>query len=560
MSNALVATFLLAISAAGQSQPPPKSAREASETIDSLRNEGRKLVATDPAAALKKFQQALTYFQQPLVKDLAKGDFFLGSRHTYIWFDLVETYSRLQQTPEALRWLQRIQDDGAWAGFAGFLEKQDFLAPLRADPAFQKLLATARQKADYWEPRALKTPFSTNLSDTEKIAGLSRFWSEVKYNFAYPEIVETIGWDQLYLDAIPKVLATKSTETYYLELMRFCALLKDGHTNVYFPKEVDRSSKPPVKTLLIDGRVGIVNVYAPSLVELGVLPGMEVLAVDGDDVHAYVKREVTPIQSASTPGDLDMRGYWYGFLRGPKDKPVRLKLRSRDGAVIEKELARSGYQTKYPDTFEYRDAADGVAYVRAEQFENPRIVTQWKEKFAQIRAAKSLIIDLRNNGGGSSSIGWAILSDLIDKPAHGAMTRLRRYVPTERAWGRTQIQFYSNPPANVEPSQGPKFTGPVIVLTSPATYSAAEDFLLAFRDSGRGRIVGETSGGSTGQPLFLNLPGGGSARICTKQDLAPDGTKWIGVGIKPDVEVKPRWDDFVQGRDTVLEAALKLLR
>lgn len=42
----------------------------------------------------------------------------------------------------------------------------------------------------------------------------------------------------------------------------------------------------------------------------------------------------------------------------------------------------------------------------------------------------------------------------------------------------------------------------VVVLTSPRTYSAAEDFASAFDVMRRGLIVGEPTGGSTGQPLF----------------------------------------------------------
>jgi carboxyl-terminal processing protease len=72
--------------------------------------------------------------------------------------------------------------------------------------------------------------------------------------------------------------------------------------------------------------------------------------------------------------------------------------------------------------------------------------------------------------------------------------------------------------------------------------------------------VGEPTGGSTGQPLMFNLPGGGLARVCTKRDTYPDGREFVGVGIQPQVLVRPTVEDFRAGRDTVLEAALELLR
>jgi len=73
----------------------------------------------------------------------------------------------------------------------------------------------------------------------------------------------------------------------------------------------------------------------------------------------------------------------------------------------------------------------------------------------------------------------------------------------------------------------------------------------------RGEIVGEPTGGSTGQPLMITLPGGGSARVCTKHDRYPDGKEFVGVGIQPAVVVHPTVEDFRAGRDTVLDAALR---
>jgi carboxyl-terminal processing protease len=76
----------------------------------------------------------------------------------------------------------------------------------------------------------------------------------------------------------------------------------------------------------------------------------------------------------------------------------------------------------------------------------------------------------------------------------------------------------------------------------------------------RGRIIGEPSGGSTGQPLPFNLPGGGWARVCTKRDTYPDGKEFVGRGVQPQAVVHPTVSDVRAGRDTALEAALRELR
>jgi C-terminal processing protease CtpA/Prc len=107
------------------------------------------------------------------------------------------------------------------------------------------------------------------------------------------------------------------------------------------------------------------------------------------------------------------------------------------------------------------------------------------------------------------------------------------------------------------PADGTRlYKKPVIVLTSPRTFSAAEDFCVAFDFLKRGTIMGEPTGGSTGQPLTFKLPGGGWGRVCTRHSAYPDGKEFIGIGVQPNKVVTPTIADVCANRDTVLEAAL----
>jgi C-terminal processing protease CtpA/Prc len=122
------------------------------------------------------------------------------------------------------------------------------------------------------------------------------------------------------------------------------------------------------------------------------------------------------------------------------------------------------------------------------------------------------------------------------------------------------MPMYAEAPGAVPPDPKRHYSKPVLVLTSAATYSAAEDFAVAFDGMQRGSLVGEATGGSTGQPLFIKLPGGGGARICTKQDTYPDGRAFVGIGVQPQHIVKPTVEGVRAGRDEVLEAALATLK
>jgi C-terminal processing protease CtpA/Prc len=116
------------------------------------------------------------------------------------------------------------------------------------------------------------------------------------------------------------------------------------------------------------------------------------------------------------------------------------------------------------------------------------------------------------------------------------------------------------PAGDLTPAKGARYSGPVAVLIGAGSFSAAEDFLVAWKNSGRGKTIGEPSGGSTGQPLFFQLPGGGSARVCTKRDTFPNGEEWVGKGIQPDILVRPTVAELRAGRDAALERAVEALK
>jgi len=104
-----------------------------------------------------------------------------------------------------------------------------------------------------------------NISDELKIYELSLIWKEAEYNFAFWEwLSDSLDWDMAYKTALPTVLKTTNLYEYYLELMKFVSLLRDGHTRVWFPKSIEDSpeytAKLPIVTQTIGGERVITNV------------------------------------------------------------------------------------------------------------------------------------------------------------------------------------------------------------------------------------------------------------------------------------------------------------
>ncbi|WP_028100779.1 S41 family peptidase [Pseudoduganella violaceinigra] len=423
-----------------------------------------------------------------------------------------------------------------------------------------------QQPAMQWETSALAGSYKENISEDEKIAGLSKLWSEVKYNFVDTATLEKLDWDKLYLDTLPRVRATRSTEDYYRILTEMVGKLKDGHTNVYPPQELsDRmGGMPLLKTMPVEGRVIVTEVLDPGLRAKGIMPGLEVIEVDGVEVRTYAARELAPYVSASTPQDQELAMFGSQFLRGAVGSASRLTFRSAAGKQFDQVVprvsreARKAAATGTP-SFEFSMLPGDVAYVSLNSFDDNSAAEAWMAAFDEIAKSSALVIDVRRNGGGNSDVGYKILATLDDKAFLTSRWATRDYKPTWRAWGKEQ-PMYAEAPDAVQPDPTHQYKKNVLVLTSAATFSAAEDFAVAFDGMQRGTLVGEATGGSTGQPLFIKLPGGGQARICTKQDTYPDGRPFVGIGVQPQHLVKQTVEGVRAGRDEVLEAALATLQ
>ena len=421
------------------------------------------------------------------------------------------------------------------------------------------------------------------LEPAQKIYGLSLFWKEVSYNFAYFDQVPRLDWDKAYREYIPKVLETKSTFEYYRVLQRFCALLKDGHTNVSMPREVWNKSLDRPQVVISDvQRTPIVTNVARGLSD--VIPiGSEIVEVDGKSANVYLREVILSYISSSTEHIL-----WYEgivrLLEGTPGSAVAVTVKTPSGERRSATLVRNGKTSKEPwlkeqpqyHLSEFKWIDGDVAYVALNSFNDSKIVQEFEATLPELYKAKGIIIDLRKNPGGSTGNGTAILDHFTNIPLSGSAWRTREHRGSFKAWGRQSARngdttslnykyfvgdvWYRSYHDTLYPSQGKKITVPTVVLIGYLTGSAAEDFLIYADKVPHFTKVGQPTYGSTGQPLFFDLPGGGSARVCTKRDTYPDGRDFVGVGVQPDVKAENTVEDFIAGRDRMLEIGIEVLK
>lgn len=435
----------------------------------------------------------------------------------------------------------------------------------------------------------------TTLTEAQKIYGLSRFWQEANYNYAYFANVPNLNWDSAYQAFIPQVLATKNNYEYYRQLQKFCALLKDGHTNVYFPDYISskraRRSFGDIKLELrnIDGKAIVVNTAAKTKELIPI--GSEITEVNGLSTQEYIRQYVRPYISQSASYITDDWGVDYlldGFL-GDSIRIAYKKPNSKQSHPLwlKREVKQevTWLNTSANTIFQLTWLPGDIAKVDLNSFGNRKIVDTFITALPELKKAKGIIIDLRQNGGGSSSHSASILSYFTDSlTIKGSKWWTREHRAAFKAWGTYAMQDSSQKGEwadnarkyykgivwyeggqmtmpNTAPKDQRMTTTPLVVLLGHNTASAAEDFLIMLDGlTNRATTIGQRSFASTGQPMPMDLPGGGSARICTKKDTYPDGRLFVGVGIVPQIEINPTVDDYLKGKDVVMDKAIEVLK
>ena len=145
---------------------------------------------------------------------------------------------------------------------------------------------------------------------------------------------------------------------------------------------------------------------------------------------------------------------------------------------------------------------------------------------ALVASADAVIVDLRNNGGGSPNMVGYLVSAFTPPDANIYNTfRHRDTVGTERP-----KQSYAKPRLDV----------PLYILISGRTASAAESTAYTLQAAKRAVLVGEVSRGAANPGGELPVGDGFNVFISTSTAINPiTGTNWEGVGVKPDVPVSP---------------------
>lgn len=191
-----------------------------------------------------------------------------------------------------------------------------------------------------------------------------------------------------------------------------------------------------------------------------------------------------------------------------------------------------------------------IAYLHIGGFKNAQeLVPAFDSLLKVFSTTKGLIIDLRNDGGGTDELVQTLSGRFVNDRT--AFLNIKfRYGIKHSDYTSPAETFY------MEPSDAHAYAKPIVILSNRNTASAAENFILAMRTLNNVRVIGDTTAGVFATSLHGVLPNGWefSCSNAVYKDL--NGKCYEGIGLFPDYYAANTQKELQSGKDNVLETAI----
>jgi hypothetical protein len=421
--------------------------------------------------------------------------------------------------------------------------------------------------------------------------------------------------DRVFEQAEKSLTGPMTMLEFYRILAPVVAAVKCGHTDVFLDRvvmNVIRTKTPllPIRARILEGKVYVFRDFSGGS---AALTGKEIRSINGVPSSKIVE---TMLGAARGDGDIQTSrmlqlGDWEFSIRlftllglaapydvvvwDPKEKRETKVQLEGDTLARLQEASRAQFpkDDQNPKTLaDLTFVEDGkIAVMKIHQFnqhiDDKRKKTLsdfYQESFDAMKASgtKTLIIDLRNNGGGADELGKQLLSYLLDKPFKYyddlVINALEFRCTRDRFW-QTADEMERRPDGKYRmikhPNWGrqeisqPSFAGKVYILINGGSFSTTAEFLSHVRFHNRATFIGQESGGgyygnTSGQGINLTLPNTKlSVRIpLVSYYLAVGGYEAPAAprGVLPDHPISYSIEELLEEKDKELAKALELAR
>jgi carboxyl-terminal processing protease len=411
------------------------------------------------------------------------------------------------------------------------------------------------------EPRNAPPP-KMNLSRSERLENFDFLAEAIDKNYSF-FVYKNINWPEVAAQYRKKVGMAVTDDDFYLVLRRFVRELKDAHSWLCNYKHIPGRGgpySPLMHTRLIEGKCVVTEVEEGSEAQSnGIFRGCVVLEVDGLPVEEKIEaiRPLLPMYSSER---AFLEKAYREILNGERGTRVEIAFMNAAGLRAtaslqrvdsrQEEIIKPSFNVTKGRFIWYGIDPSGCGYIRIRSFlGRMEIAEEFDAALEQMKDTPGLIIDVRDNGGGSGVSQLGIIGRFIT-----SKTLVSKDYVRNGPWHGDfrESDDYCLPAGNWQ------YTKPVALLINSSTGSASDFFVCRFKSTARPIIIGTTTHGNlTGWAVYAQLPCNLVVRISNGYIRDLTGRNIEGNGTDPQIKVEATIKDIVNGTDPVIERAAK---
>lgn len=355
----------------------------------------------------------------------------------------------------------------------------------------------------------------------------SQYWDEKMNGLDWPVVTKR------YLEL---ARATRTADEFDHVANRMIGELNGSHLGINAPDPANPNTRA-------QGRLGVTTVKVPN--------GFKVTSVLPDGPADRGKMKLKP---GDVITQIDLEPFkpddtLESALAGKVDKEVLVTF-TRDGQDLAALITPVSYERlddlaynhwRRENARKVEEFSGGkIGYIHILAMSQPSLDIFERDLYAAAEGKAGLIIDVRNNGGGSTA-DRLLASIMYPRHAYTQPRGMSKDIKDAYPQDRLFIQRYDKP---------------IDMLCNEKSFSNAEIISHAFKTLKRGTLIGETTAGgviSTGGTTLLD---GTSVRIPGRAWFLPDGMNMERHGAVPDLRVPQTPEDEVKDQDSQLRAAV----
>jgi C-terminal processing protease CtpA/Prc len=378
---------------------------------------------------------------------------------------------------------------------------------------------------------------------------LRQAYEDLKKNY-YDPAYHGVDIEGTYHQYDARLNASQAPGDTFRLIAAYLGQLKDSHTFFEPPVRTNRSTLGYDMEMIGD-RCFVTHIRPNTDAARKLHIGDQVLAINGYDARRanfwsmqYFFRVLT-----RAPGEMLQLQDPAGARR---QETIQASIRTGK-SVLDLTRANNDFWQLVRDD-EKSDYLDRHRYVENEDvfvWKMPTFMTDLtsiQKMFPKVRKHRTLVLDLRNNSGGSEDILKSMIGYLFDHDVKLA----------------DRVSRKDKKPMLVKTAGKEAFTGKLIVLVNSESDSASELLARVVQLEKRGTVIGDQSGGKVMESQGFTEKVGTDyvvyygLSITTANLIMTDGKSLENAGVTPDEVVLPSAQDLSDGKDPVLAHAMQL--